>query len=197
MVQRAPGRTAIARRQVHADILPPFTESHPEVRKNKRAIVLAGPPGAGKSTAQSALSKETRPQPEYWLAINADDFKDELLEKAFADGSYDSHLMPKEVRDLEATGEKFDPRELAALAHNESSILSKKATNEAVRRGDNVIIDGTLGNGKQAKMLLDKLSSASYVHNSSGWFSPLQFCCTVRTLRQGSGVCSHPAGLGS
>jgi len=156
------GEPLAARRQVHADILARFTETHPEVRKDKRAIVLAGPPGAGKSTAQNALIKETRTQPEHWLAINADDFKDELLEQARVDGSYDSHLVPAEVRELEAAGEKFYPRELAALVHNESSILSKKATNEAVRRGDNVIIDGTLGNEKQARMLLDKLEAAGY-----------------------------------
>ncbi|WP_427019516.1 zeta toxin family protein (plasmid) [Pseudarthrobacter sp. P1] len=150
------------RRQLHTEILARFTDTHPEVRKDRKAIVLAGPPGAGKSTAQHALIKETRTQPEHWLAINADDFKDELLEQARQDGSYDSYLVPDEVRELEAAGEKFYPRELAALVHNESSILSKKATNEAVKRGDNVIIDGTLGNEKQARMLLDKLTAAGY-----------------------------------
>ncbi|WP_427136760.1 zeta toxin family protein [Pseudarthrobacter sp. S9] len=150
------------RRQVHTEILARFTESHPEVRKDKKAIVLAGPPGVGKSTAQNALIKEKRTQPEHWLVINADDFKDLLLEQARQDGSYDSYLVPDEVHKLETAGEKFYPRELAALVHNESSILSKKATNEAVKRGDNVIIDGTLGNEKQARMLLDKLAAAGY-----------------------------------
>lgn len=156
------GELRPARRQLHTEILARFTESHPEVRKDRKAIVLAGPPGAGKSTAQNALIKEKRTQPEHWLAINADDFKDELLEQARTDGAYDNYLLPDEVRELEAVGEKFYPRELAALVHNESSILSKKATNEAVKRGDNVIIDGTLGNEKQARMLMDKLAAAGY-----------------------------------
>ncbi|MGO4856900.1 zeta toxin family protein [Arthrobacter sp. 2MCAF14] len=150
------------RRQLHTEILTRFTDTHPEVRRDKKAIVLAGPPGAGKSTAQHALIKDTRTRPEHWLAINADDFKDELLEQARQDGSYDSYLVPDEVRELDAAGEKFYPGELAALVHNESSILSKKATNEALKRGDNVIIDGTLGNEKQARMLLDKLTAAGY-----------------------------------
>ncbi|WP_234754145.1 zeta toxin family protein [Arthrobacter ramosus] len=150
------------RRQLHTEILARFTAARPEVRRDRKAIVLAGPPGAGKSTAQHALIKHTRSQPEHWLAINADDFKDELLEQARQDGSYDSYLVPEEVRELEAAGEKFYPRELAALVHNESSILSKKATNEALKRGDNVIIDGTLGNEKQATMLMDKLAAAGY-----------------------------------
>lgn len=84
------------------------------------------------------------------------------MEQARQDGSYDSHLVPDEVCELEATGEKFYPRELAALVHNESSILSKKATNEAVKRDDSVIIEGTTGNEKQARMLLDKLTVAGY-----------------------------------
>lgn len=77
---------------------------------------------------------KTRTGPEHWLAISADDFKDVLLTQALRDGSYDSHLVPDEVRELEAVGEKFYPRELAALVHNESSILSKKATNEALKK---------------------------------------------------------------
>lgn len=97
------------RRQLHAEILARFTGARPEVRRDRKAIVLAGPPGAGKSTAQHALIRQTRTLPEHWLVINADDFKDELLEQALADGSYDSYLMPEEVRELEAAGERFCP----------------------------------------------------------------------------------------
>lgn len=150
------------RRRLHSEILARFTDSHPEVRKDKKAIVFAGPPGVGKSTAQEALVKETRTQPEHWLAINADDFKDLLLQQARSDGSYENYLVPAEVRELEAAGEKFYPRELAALVHTESSILAKTARNEALKDGKNVIIDGTLGNEKQARMLLDKLATAGY-----------------------------------
>ncbi|MCA4135302.1 hypothetical protein [Arthrobacter sp. M4] len=50
----------LGRRQLHAEILARFTDSHPEVRRDRKAIVLAGPPGAGKSTAQNALIRKTR-----------------------------------------------------------------------------------------------------------------------------------------
>lgn len=96
------------------------------------------------------------------MSINPDDFKDELLVKALADGSYDSYLVPDEVRELEAAGEKFYPRELAALVHNESSILSKKAIRDALDRGDNIIIDGTLSGEKNARAQLDALQAAGY-----------------------------------
>ncbi|MHC8609087.1 zeta toxin family protein [Paenarthrobacter ureafaciens] len=95
------------------------------------------------------------------MPINAD-FKDELLQQAGQDGSYDSYLVLGEVRALEAAGEKFYRRELAALVHSEPSILAKKASNEALESGMNVIIDGTLGNEKQARILLDRLQAAGY-----------------------------------
>jgi chloramphenicol 3-O-phosphotransferase len=147
---------------MHNEILEAFVASHPEVIRGRKAIVLAGPPGAGKSTAQSALIVETRTQPEHWMAINPDDFKDELLLRALADGSYDSYMVPDEVRELEAAGERFYPRELAALVHNESSILAKKAIRDAISRGDNIIIDGTLSGEKNARAQLDALEAAGY-----------------------------------
>ncbi|MCB5291495.1 zeta toxin family protein [Arthrobacter sp. SO3] len=150
------------RRGLHNEILAAFVASHPEVLRNRKAIVLAGPPGAGKSTARNALIAETRTRPEHWLSVNPDDFKDELLVKALADGSYDSYMVPDEVRELEATGEKFYPRELAALVHNESSILAKKAIRDAIDRGDNIVIDGTLSGEKNARAQLDALQVAGY-----------------------------------
>ena len=150
------------RRALHNEILAAFVAAHPEVLRNRKAIVLAGPPGAGKSTAQDALIAQTRTDPGHWLSINPDDFKDELLVKALADGSYDGYLVPDEVRKLEAAGEKFYPRELAALVHNESSILAKKAIRDALDRGDNIIIDGTLSGEKNARAQLDALQAAGY-----------------------------------
>lgn len=55
------------RRRVHNEIVARFIESRPEVRRDRKAIVLAGPPGAGKSTAQAALIKATGTNPGNWL----------------------------------------------------------------------------------------------------------------------------------
>lgn len=150
------------RRALHNEILADFVASRPDVLRHRKAIVLAGPPGAGKSTAQNALIATTRTRPENWLPINPDDFKDELLMKAREDGSYDGYLVPDEVRELEAAGERFYPRELAALVHNESAILAKKAIRDAIDRGDNIIIDGTLSSEKNARTQLEVLQAAGY-----------------------------------
>jgi predicted kinase len=156
------GEPRQGRRRLHNEIVARFIESRPEVRRDRKAIVLAGPPGAGKSTAQAALIEATGTLRAHWLAVNADDFKDELLLEAISDGTYLGRLVPEEVRSLEEAGEKFYPRELASLVHAESSILAKKARNEALEAGMNIVIDGTLGNEKQARILMDLLAAAGY-----------------------------------
>ncbi|MGT2464131.1 zeta toxin family protein [Sinomonas atrocyanea] len=150
------------RRTLHNEILAVFVAANPQVRRDRRAIVLAGPPGAGKSTALAELVARARIRPEHWLPVDPDHFKDALLQQALADGSYESYLVPEEVRELEAAGERFWPRELASLVHNESSILAKKAIRDALERGDNLIIDGTLSGEKNARAQFEALEAAGY-----------------------------------
>jgi hypothetical protein len=66
------------------------------------------------------------------------------------DGSYQSFLKPQEVRDLEAQGERFFPRDLASLVREESSLLARKARLQAIEAGENVVIDSVLGSQKTA-----------------------------------------------
>lgn len=139
-----------------------FIATHPHVQQDRKAIVLAGPPGAGKSRAQDEVVAETETQKSAWLPLNADDFKDQLLLRARDDGTYESFLCPDAVRKHERQGEKFFPRELAMLVHEESSLLAKQATAEAIIRGDNIIVDGTLASADKAHALLRGLSEAGY-----------------------------------
>jgi hypothetical protein len=46
--------------------------------------------------------------------------------------------------------------------HNESSILAKKAIRDAIGRGDNLIIDGTLSGEKNARAQFEALEAAGY-----------------------------------
>lgn len=151
-----------ARRDLHRRILDAADAAHPDVATDRAAIVLAGPPGAGKSTALRALLAETGSRPDAWRVINSDDFKDDLLDAALADGSYHRWLVPAAVAELEAAGEDFAPRELASLVHEESGMLAQQAMRRAVQRGDNLVVDGTLSNEAGAHRLLDQLSAAGY-----------------------------------
>jgi predicted kinase len=151
-----------SRRDFHQRLLREFRDAKPAVRRDREAIVLAGPPGAGKSTAQEQLIAATGRSADHFRVINSDDFKDRLLQQALQDGSYRGHLMPPEVQRAEAAGEQFHPRELASLVHEESGMLASEATNRAIRRGENVVIDGTLSHQESARKLFRQLENAGY-----------------------------------
>ncbi|WP_051027688.1 zeta toxin family protein [Cellulosimicrobium cellulans] len=131
----------------------------PGARQDGKAIVLAGPPGAGKGHIQKnvlGLDKSA------WLVVDADKFKDKLLREALADGSYDAFLKPDAVREREAAGEPFYPLELAALVHEESSHLARLLRDEALRAGTNVVIDSVLSKPDAALALGDRLAASGY-----------------------------------
>lgn len=104
------------------------------------------------------LVAATGTRPEHWRLVNSDDFKDELLQQALRDGSYHRRLVPAEVAELEAAGERFHPRELASLVHQESGMLAQRATRRALERGDNLAVDGTLSSERGAHLLLGQLA---------------------------------------
>jgi hypothetical protein len=115
-----------ARRRLHEQILARAEDRASHVSCDRQAIVLAGPPGAGKTGVLSqvlAARRGAQAEVGNWRTLNSDDFKDDLLEQAIADGSYEAFVKPLAVRDLEAGGERFYPRELSALVHEESSML--------------------------------------------------------------------------
>jgi predicted ABC-type ATPase len=150
------------RAELHRRLLAEARDRFPHVGRDREAIVLAGPPGAGKSSAQSDLIAATGRPAEQFRVVNADDFKDDLLEQAMKDGSYRSHLMPPEVEQAEAAGERFYPRELASLVHEESSLLAKTAIRDSIKRGENLVVDGTLSGQRSAGKLFEQLEKAGY-----------------------------------
>lgn len=156
------GLPRAARTRVLDRILNNYRNSKSNVRREKRAILLAGAPGSGKSTVLGKLLNDQHSTEAEWRVLDADGFKDHLLVQAISDGSIDTHLAPAEVRTAEDTGERVWPRERAALVHEESSQLMKRARDAAIGRGENVIIDGTMSNTESAKALVKRLEAAGY-----------------------------------
>src|SRR5699024_8010670 len=109
------------RAQLHARLKQAVMERYPEAKDGRRALVLAGPPGAGKGSGAQAVLGDDH---DSFVTVDADEFKNLLLREALADGSYEVGIKPDAVRDLEAQGERFSPLELAAVLHEESSMLA-------------------------------------------------------------------------
>lgn len=153
------GEPTLTRDLLHERLIDEARGAAPDVEQQRRAIVLAGPPGAGKSTVLADVLGANRGR---YLVIDADEFKRLLLREARADGSYDQWLVPAAVREREAMGERFFPLELASLVHEESSYLAKVLRADAIAAGDNIVIDTVLSNTADAVALGEQLSAAGY-----------------------------------
>lgn len=154
------GEPTPSRERLHRAIQEQVRGAAPDVLQERRALVLAGPPGAGKGGVKADVLGNAL---ETYRNIDADEFKAALLDAADRDGSFDEWLKPDAVRDLEAEGEKFFPLELASLVHEESSYLAKAFRARAIAAGDNIIVDAVLAVEGSAIALGDQLAQAGYM----------------------------------
>ncbi|MCP3426394.1 zeta toxin family protein [Rothia sp. AR01] len=89
--------------------------------------------------------------------IDADDFKDLLLERAL-----DDDLLSRWTEHELCDGRPVAPRELSSYVHAESTIIANTARTEALKRGEDVIVHGTLSQGAHADDLLAELDHHRY-----------------------------------
>jgi chloramphenicol 3-O-phosphotransferase len=153
------GDATPSRLRLHTRLIDEARSATPDLHQDKQAIVLAGPPGAGKSTVLKEVLGDHRGE---YLVIDADEFKRSLLHQAQADGSYDDFLIPNEIRERQEAGEKFYPLELASLVHEESSYLARALRADAIATGDNIVVDTVLSDTNDALALGRQLESAGY-----------------------------------
>ncbi|APH45464.1 hypothetical protein BMW26_11255 [Microbacterium sp. 1.5R] len=148
------------RARLHDEIIEEFFAEKPYVTCDRQAIIMAGPPGAGKSS----VLRERIPASEapHWRVIDADDFKKRLLKKMAANGQYED-LIPTVVQERISAGEPFFPGEFAALVHEESTILAAQAARRALRLGERVVLDGVNGTTSRLRRRVIELSRNAYV----------------------------------
>jgi len=120
----------------------------------REAVITAGVPGAGKSTAVNAILGAEASQ---YRRVDADVIKDTLLEDAVARGLY-ADLLGRRLADDKPVA----PRELAALVHVESTAISDSVRRNVLTSGEPVIIEGTLAWPEHGKSLLTELRDADY-----------------------------------
>lgn len=154
------GTTTAARRRLHATIRAEIlaaTDSDTEAIRH--AMILAGPPGAGKSTLRRGPLRE---EVAGHVLIDPDDIKTRLLQEARSDGSLEAFLTPGAVRDLEGSGERFFPLELSALVHIEATQIARRARADAIRAGLPMVVDGVLSQPAEAIALGRGFEAAEY-----------------------------------
>lgn len=126
----------------HRDIIKNYMDAQVDVPTRKQAIMLGGPPGAGKSTM---LENHRELDPKDYAVINTDHFKEVLAQRG----------MVPEVAGL-------SPMESSALVHEESAYLADLAAAELQRRGKNLIFDGTMRNLKVTRERIAELKKHGY-----------------------------------
>lgn len=148
------------RRRLHDKWLNEVISDHPDVRSDKHAVVMAGPPGAGKGFVQ-----ETRlgGLPGF-VVCDPDIFKEKILEHEMQVGRFDD-LKPPVVRAFEAQGERFAPLEFAALVHEESSFLSARLQDQLMQRELNFVVDTVLKSEASAQTVAARLDRAEYTYD--------------------------------
>ncbi len=184
----------LRRARLHEQILEQWRESNPNVAAERMAIIMAGPPGAGKSSTQDQLFDGLdRSQ---WRELDADVFKRDLLKAAVADGTL-QELLPPHLRARPGEASRFYPLELSALVHRESTdFLFDAAMRESVARGENLMIDGTLSWKAHAERLVGDLSRAGYTIRVVDVEAPQEVAADriVHRWRLGlQGALEHPA----
>ena len=127
------------------EIIRKFVDRYLDYPRNGKCVVMAGPPGAGKSTyleqygeAEFGIQMPTKEEKaaganptKNFVTINPDDFKDWI--------TVDTARYPG-----------LEENELAAMKHEESSHLAEMATQFFMSQGYDVIIDITLGSSASA-----------------------------------------------
>lgn len=125
------------RLRVWAALIEEFLADQPIVSTNGNlAVVTAGPPGAGKSTAIGHLGDDAVT----WRRIDPDRIKELLIRRAINDRTYE-HVMKAHTL---ADGRRILPMELSGLVHEESVRLADTIRRRCLTDGEDVVVDGTL-----------------------------------------------------
>jgi len=95
--------------------------------------------------------------PAHYRDVDADLVKVLLLRQALHEGTFDE-LLSRELAD----GRPVRPMELATLVHKESASIAYNVAEVSMRRGENVVIQGTLAWDEQPRRLLAKLDEFEY-----------------------------------
>jgi hypothetical protein len=128
-----------------------YRAQHPDAPTDGRAaIITAGVPGAGKSSALSFIATGYR-------RIDPDDIKDILLAEMEKAGQLDARH-----RHVLADGNSVTPGELARWVHTASTDAADRVRQASLRIGENFVMEGTLSWHRLPTSHVDELAVGGY-----------------------------------
>ncbi|EME22631.1 zeta toxin family protein [Rhodococcus triatomae] len=136
-------------------VISAYLERENPARGGVTAIVSAGSPGSGKTTAL----RDHVPDLNDYRILDPDIIKDDLIEQALHDGLYDD-LLARILDD----GHPLAPRELASLVHRESTQLIDQIRRICISRRENIVVEGTLTWKGLAPKLVAEFTEGEYQH---------------------------------
>jgi Zeta toxin len=143
------------RASFHRDIIADYLSRASPLQDGRSAIITAGPPGVGKSTALHAEVVDL----DTYRVLDADIVKGYLVERAVADGIY-GDLLKYDLAD----GYRIAPGELAALVHDESVQLIERIREICVLQRENIVVEATLQWDGHGPAIFSELALADYTH---------------------------------
>lgn len=132
-------RPTVERFELHSRLIGQVLDGCPDALSERRAVVMAGPPGAGKGFVQETVLGGLAS----FVPVDPDGFKELLLVHEIGSGGLDRMTTPL-MREYMARGEKFAPMEYSTLIHQESSYVAQRMRNELMETGTNLVIDTVL-----------------------------------------------------
>lgn len=133
-----PTKLTTTREKLHNSIIEQYVAKIVKAGADAEGIVLAGPPGAGKSTALRTTLDASG-----FIVIDADELKSLLLQDMVKTGDIESIMTP-EVKALVKEGIPVFPAEMATAVHTESGRLKNVVMREVMREKANIVLDGAM-----------------------------------------------------
>lgn len=136
-----------SRKDLHFCIYETLLAGYQPAQQTPTAILLAGPPGSGKSTSLNTIFASQDNQitngldRSDFVVIDADEIKSLLIDQARKDGTLESFIKSQAIHQREAGGEIFSDLDFSSLVHAESSLIADNLTKRAIQNNYNVIID--------------------------------------------------------
>lgn len=136
-----------SRKDLHFCIYETLLAGYQPAQQTPTSILLAGPPGSGKSTSLNTIFASQDNQitngldRSDFVVIDADEIKSLLIDQARKDGTLESFIKSEAIHQRISGGEAFSDLDFSSLVHAESSLIADNLTKRAIKNGYNVIID--------------------------------------------------------